>query len=502
MAHKNAGEVTGNSKHPTSAEMRMWYEQHKDTIERFESMKNSLQLINPTKTETRTYSTFSLETLRRYMQNPASSYKKLVELSRFLYTRSNPYRKLLHYNASMVKASYRNIIPVIDPLKKVSDDKILKDYWNACKFMNRSNMDAEIYKMNLIAWREDTAFGVFYTDDTGVFILPLSYEYCKVDSIYPDGTLGFSFDCSYFDNRSDVLEYWGEPFTTMYKEYQADKVNGRWQHMDDDKAYVIKVNIDDPTLPLPSYTTIFTSVISLCDKESLQTIRDEASIYKLLSFELETKGDEPDDFTVDVDTAIEYFNKACESLPEYVGAIISPIKVNPISFRDDQAADINMIEDATKALYNSSGGAQILNSASISTTIGWTSALISDEEYGAALIRPQVENNLNRLLQAEKASQCKIKLLPVSPYTKATYKDQLVKDSQYGIPVKLTLNSLNGFSEIETINMAKLEGILNLNELFVVPKSANTTSSSQEGGRPAIENPSDLSDEGDASRSK
>lgn len=498
---KNAG-ASGASKQPTAAEIKAWYNKHKDTIERFENVQNGIQLIDPKKVDSRKYTVFNKDVLRGYMKNPASSYKKLVELSRFLYTRSNQYRKILHYNASMIKASYRSIVPVVDQTKKnISDEKIMKDYWATCKLMNRSDWDAEVYKMNLIAWREDVSFGVYYSDDSGVFILPLSYEYCKVDSFYPDGTLGFCFDCSYFDSHKELAEFWGEPFTSMYNAYLADKVNGRWQHVDDDRTYVIKVGLEDPTLPLPPYIALFNSVINLCDTEDLQATKDEADVYKLLSFEMEPKGDEPNDFTVDVNTAIEYFDKACGDLPDYVGAILSPLKINPITFKDDQASDINIIERATKTLYNSSGGAQILNSSSISTTIGWTSALIADEEYAAALIRPQVENNLNRLLQSEKSTMCRIKLLPVSPYTKSTYKDQLIKDAQYGLPVKLALNALNGYSEIETVSMARLEKILDVNNLFIVPRSANTTSgNNQEAGRPSIDNPADLTDAGDASR--
>lgn len=498
----NLNSANGTSK--TAAEMKAWYEKHKGTIERFEALQNGLQLINPTKNESRSYTTFSRDTLRTYMKNPASNYKSLIELSKFLFTRSNPYRKLIYYNASMIDVNLRSIVPLMDHTKTINNNKVLKDYWQTCSLMNRSNMRSEIMKMNVIAWREDTCYGVWYADDTGVFILPLGYDICKVDSMYPDGTLGYAMDMTYFDRRKEVLEFWGEPFQSMYRAYEADKTNGKWQHMDDDIAYCLKVNIDDPTLPLPPYIALFNSIINLCDTEDLQATKDSASVYKLLSFELETNGDEPDQFTVDVDTAIDYFNKAVESLPEYVAAVLTPVKINPITFESDQTKDINIIENSTKTLYNSSGGAQILNSSTISTTIGWTSALIADEEYGSAILRAQVENNINRLIQAEKANNCRIKLLPTSPYTKSMYKEQLVKDNQYGTPLKLVLNALNGFTEIETVSMAKLEQMLELNSLFIPPQSANTKSdNSGEVGQGAPKKDSDkLTDEGDASRDK
>lgn len=505
MANNNGANGTSQK---TAEEMRQWYEQHKTAIEKYEKAQSLINIIDPSKNESRTYTTFSRETFRTYMRNPANYYKRLIELSKFLYTRSNPYRKLINYNASMINVNYRSIIPLMDQMKEINEKKVLKDYWETCKLMNRSNMSSEIMKMLIIAWREDTAFGCWYTDDTGIFILPLSYDYCKVDSIYPDGTLGFAYDMSYFNQRQDILEFWGEPFVSLYKVYQQNTTTNRWQHFPDDKAFVLKVNIDDPTLPLPPYSGLLDSVIALVDLADVQDVKDRAAIYKMLNFQLETNGDdEPDSFTVDPDTAIEYFNKAVENLPDYVSAFLSPLKVTEISFPETAAQDINLVENSTKALYNSSGGAQILNSSTISTTIGWTSALIADEQFGSAILRPQVENNINRLIDAERSNSCIIKLMPVSPYTKNMYKDSLKSDFTYGEPLKLALNTLNGYSELETVSMAKLEKMLDLNNLFEPPKSSNTMSNtsgdeSEVGqGRPTVSDDK-ISDEGDASRDK
>lgn len=498
MATKQNSAKSGTS----VTELREWYNKNHTAIENFAKTQEAMRVWDPKKAETRTYTTFNREKLRQYLKNPAANYKQLIELSRFLYTRSHPYKKLIHYNAQMVDVNLRQVIPIMDMTKKSKDKaKTLKDYWATCNILERSNIQAEITKMSIIAWREDTAFGVWYSDDEGIFILPIPYNYAYVDTIYADGTLGFAMDMSYFDSRQDLLEMYGEPFTRLYNEYQKDARNNRWMHMDDDRAYVIKVNIDDPTMPLPPYVPLFNSIINLADTEDLQADKDEASVYKLLNFFNDTKGDEPDDFKVDMATVNEYYDRACEALPKYVGAFISPVKIEPIAFEKDQAADVNIIENATKNLYNSSGGAQILNSLNISTTIGWLSVLISDTEYGARLIRSQVENNLNRLVNFEKKNNCRIKLLPISPYTKNLYKESLQKDYQYGAPVPLTINILNGFSEVESVSMAKLNDMLDINNLFKPPQSANTQSS-EEAGRPTVTNPEDLSDEGDKSRDK
>ena len=493
----------------TTAEMREWYETHKAAIENFEKVQRGIQLIDPKKTINRTYTVFKRETLRNYMKNPLRYYLKLIELSKFLYIRSNPYRKIIHYNSSMVNVNYRSIIPKQDWAITVDQDTLLEDYYNTCKFFNVSDLQAEIYKMCVIAWREDTAYGCIYHNDDGIFILPIPYDIAKVDGMYNDGGLSFCVKMSYFDNHQDEIEFYGEPFVSMYREYQSDMTNGLWQHMPDKYCFCIKVNIDDPLIPLPPYVALFNSIINLCDTEDLQADKDKASIYKLLSFEIEPDDSpDPDSFKIDVETAVDYYNKACDRLPDYVDAIITPMPVTPIAFKDDQAADINIVENATKTLYNSSGGAQILNSSTITTTIGWTSALIADEQYGTSTLRSQIQNFFNRWIQFYYKSHCEFVLLPVSPYTKQMYIDQLKSQFTYGVPLRMALGALDGFNEMQMMSLANLENnVLKLNETFIPPVSSNTQSgggeSSEVGqGRPAIENPAELTDEGDASRSK
>lgn len=493
MATKQNGATTGASKQPTAAEVRAFYEKYKN----FAKAQEGLQYIDVKKTETRTYTVFNLETLRNYMRNPAANYKRIIELSNFLYTRSNPYRKLINYNASMIDVNYRSIIPISDIVKAPKTKEILKDYSNVLTLMEPLNWQSEVYKMNIIAWLNDTAYGIIYTDETGIFILPINYEYAKVDGVFPSGQLSFAINMTYWDNRQDELAMLGEPLTSMYRQKTA---NDAWISVPEEYSYCTKINLNDITLPVPAYMPLFTQALRLASLEDIQSIKDESSIYKLLAFCLETKGNEPDDFTVDVDTAIEYFNRACESLPDYVAAFVSPIKVTPISFEAEDRHDMNVIEDGLKALYSSANGGQILYSSNISNGTAWQGAMIADEKYATALLRPQIQIILNRWLSYQLKTNCVIKLMPISEYTKQLYKEQLVKDFQYGLPLRMALNTLNGFTELETISMARLENeVLKLNDMFIPPHSANTTSGNADVGAPK-KSSTELSPEGEATR--
>lgn len=486
---------------------KYWLEKGK-AIERFEQAQKAVQLINASKTESRIYSTFSKDTLRTYLKNPASYYKNLRNLSRFLYYRSQPYRRLIWYNAGMLEVGARSIIPLIDPTKDNDTKKTLKQYYSTAKILEVTNLESEIMKMNIIAWRDDIAYGCVYYDDTGLFILPLDADYCKVTHMFYDGTLGFSMDMSYFDRYSEQLEYYGEPFLSMYSQYQNDKINGKWQPMPDEYCFCLKINLDDPTLPLPPYLSLFNSIISLCDSEELQAIRDEADIYKLLILEMETidSSNIADDFKVDPSTASEYFNMLANALPEYVEAVISPMKVNPVEFNRDQTSDINYVQNSTAALFNTSGGGQLLNSASISTSIGWEGAIINDGRYATITVRPQIQSWINRWLSYQISKPAKVVLLDVTPFTKEKFVKTFKEQNTYGLPLKLALNTLNGYTELETLSLNFLEEeCLQLSTKLKPLQSSNTQSGSGESaiGQGAPEKDlTDLTDEGARSRNQ
>ena len=486
---------------PTAAEMRAWYEKHKKSIENFERSQDVLQLIDPSSTVTKTFSTFSKETLRTYMQNPLAQYKNLRNLSRFLYYRSQTYRRLIHYNANMIDLNYRSVIPSIDLFKGVDQQKMLKSYYETLNILDAINLPLEFLKAYITCWREDVFFGCVYYDETGMFVLPVDPDYCKVTGIYPTGDLAYDMDMTYFSRRQDILELWGEPFTTMFNAYNGNN-DQRWQPMPDENCLCLKHNIEDWETPIPPYLGLFDSLINLEDLREISAIADEQEIYKLLvtKIPLLKNSQDYDDFAVDPNTAISYYNKMVEQLPDYTNAIIVPgLEVESIAFEHDQASDVNKIETATKSVLSTSGGAAVLSAQNVSSSTSWKAAIVSDEEYALSSLLPQTQAWLNRFLKYYLKDAAKVKFMETTKYSRLDYKDSLRQDATYGIPVKLAINTLNGFSELETLSMAHLEQALDLTSLFVPLASSNTMNTGDLNGAKEKE-VRDLTDEGEKTR--
>lgn len=398
----------------------------------------------------------------------------------------------------MIDPNARSVIPLIDISKGGDSKKVMNSFYNTLKVLENMNLALEFFKMYVIAWREDTAYGVALYDDTGLFILPLPTDVCRVVGAYKTGDLSYAVDMSYFTNKQEMLEWIPEPFNTMYNEYQKDTRNGRWQVMPDEYCVCLKVNIEDTEIPLPPFMSVFNSLIGLSDMEDIQAVADAQQIYKLITATIPTLSgaDNPDEWAVDVTTALKYFDKMVASLPDYIGAVLSPIPLDTIAFDNDQSTDINKIEKATQTLLNSAGGSQILNSSTITSAVAQKAAIICDSKFATASLRPQTEGWLNRFLTYHVSNPAKIRLLDVTPFTREDVKKSMMENLQYGYPNILAINTLNGYTELETLSLNFLEqDCLNLTSKFIPLQSAHTMSGDKESGG-QIKDIDDLSDAG------
>lgn len=308
--------------------------------------------------------------------------------------------------------------------------------------------------------------------------MPLPSQYCRVSSVNFDGTLNFAFDFSYFRRYEDDLEYWDDEFRKKWNQYQGDNTL-RWQELDVQKTVCFKVNLEDFTLAQPPFIGLFEALIDLIDLQSIQAVKDELSIYKLLVLRLETLSGAtiPDDFEVDVDTALDYFNRLADSLPDQVSAAISPLPIETIEFNDDRTKDVNSLSDAQSNLLKMSGGSQVLDNDKSGTTI-YEAQILSDTLTALKPLLPQIQSWVNRYLGYVLGDHAHIKYMEVSPYTKQKKRKELLESGQNGVPVKLALAALDGFNPLETISLDFLENdVLKLHETWIPFQTSYTLSS-------------------------
>lgn len=492
----------------TAEDIRNWYNKNKQNIENYAAaMDGAKYLRDVTKSTTKTVTAFNKESLRTYLQNIGSNERNLRNLSRYLYYRCHAYYRLVSYNANMFCLDARSVIPAYDMVAGGDANAMLQSYQDTLMTLDKLNLQFEFLKLYTICFREDVAYGCAFYDETGLFILPLDADYCKISGAYSTGDFSFSMDMSYFRSRQDTLELLGEPFQSMYRAYENDTTAGKWQPMPDEYAVCLKARAEDWETVVPVFSGLLSGIINLIDLDDLQAIADEQDIYKMIWLELETiaGSTDTDDWKITPDIVIEYFNRMInDALPEYTSAAIVPGKLDQISFNTDKATDTNKIAKSTETLFNSSGGAQILNSASISGTTAFNAAVRADTEMAISMLLPQTQGWVNRFLSYWVSNPAKVKFFEVSAYTKEEFKKSLLEAAQYGLPTKLAYNTLNQFSELDSMALNFLEEeVLQLSSKLIPLQSSYTQTSdtSGEDGAPTKDD-TEITDDGEASKDK
>lgn len=494
------------SEKKTANEVREWYEKNKKHIENFAAAEQaSKSLRDVTRTATKTVTAFNKDSLRSYLQNIGANERNLRNLSRYLFYRCHAYYRWIMYNSTMFDLACRSVIPAYDLVKGGDANKMISSYYSTLTVLDELNLQFEFLKGLTIAFREDVFYGcAYYTEGEGMFTLPLDPDYCKIDGAYSDSSFSFAMDMTYFRSRQYELQAWGEPFQSMYRAYESSGI--KYQHMPDEYSVCLKSRPEDWETVLPIASGLLNSIINLIDSEDIQAIADEQEIYKMIWLEMETmtNAETADEWKVDPSIMIEYFNRMIsEALPDYISAAIVPGKLNSINFDSSKVNDTNKVTKATETLFNSAGGAQILNSVSISGTTAFTAAIQADTELAISNLLPQIQGITNRLLSFYVSGEpAKVKFFEVSVYTKEAFKKSLLEGATYGTPTLLAYNACNQFSELETLALNFLETeCLDLHNKFIPVQSSHTTAGSDTGGAPTKDS-DELTDDGESSKDK
>ena len=393
----------------------------------------------------------------------------------------------------------RSVIPNYDLTAENASDKILKSFQDTVDELDKMRLQQEFYPILVTNFIQDVSYNFWIEDDDGVFVFPWPADYARICGKYMSGEFAFAINCSYFRSHMELLEYYPEIFQPLYDEWQA--TNQQWQVVPEEYSLCTKYRSEDPETALGVLAPIFNAIINLLDLEDIQAVAAEQEIYKLIWYELETLSntDTPDDWKIDPSLAVNYFNKMVdEAVPPNMSAAIVPGKLHEISFPDNTASDTTKVAKATETVLNTAGGAEILNGSTINNTYAFKMASIANSEYAISSLLPQIQSWVNHHMQLVLSNPCKVKFFPVTVYTKEQYKEELLTSGSNGLPTKLAYNTLNGYSEKDTIALNFLEeSVLHLGEVLVPWNTSYTQSA--EAGRPKTPD-DELTDSGDRTR--
>lgn len=477
------------------------------------SLKKTLQLFDPEKPPTKTTSTYSRESLRTYLRNPATdaNNKNLRKLSNYLYTVSHVYRRMVNFKAHQINCKTWSAYPIVSMVDENDEEAILREYERVVNIVTSMHMETQIFKIMLAVWKSGVAYGYIYGDpekDGEFYIHLLDPDYCKIScASFDQGVLGFLFDMSFFTKDEKQLEYYDKEFQKLYNQYKTDNI--KWKQLPIERTICIKIDPDNLDYSIPPLSGLMEQVISLTDLQAAQDEVDSLANYKMVWGKLDTISGtkSPNDFSVDLDLALAFMKKINDALPDNVGYGLSPLDLDTIEFKDNDASDTNVLSKAYSNLIEANGSI-ILNSNRITNSTSFKLAMLAECEDAMAPVT-QINAWLKLYLKYNhNVDTIAVEYSDISPYFMNDEIDKYTKLAGLGLPIKTELASMVRANPQKSMGMNYLEqnllklGIQNwINPLV----STNTQSGNptDTGGAPtAEESGKELTDEGEASRDK
>lgn len=445
---------------------------------------------------------YSKEQIINFLRDPKKYQQELRKLSRYLYSVNSHYKQLIRYFSELPTFDY-----IVEPydfnIDRLDVEKFKKEYYKILKLLETMNIPHEMQKVLKIAFRDDVFFGYERSTDNSYFIQRLNPDYCRISSI-EDGVYNFEFDFSMFDNKNYNINNYPNEFIVKYKLYQKNKNKYRWQELDSKNTICIKINEEIEEYAIPPFSTVFEAVFDIDESKRMRNIKNKMDNYMILTQLIPIKEDKdatPNQFLIDLDTAIMFHNRAISALPDEVGLITSPMKIDAIKLeRKNNDADI--VAQVERDYYNAAGISQVLFNSEKSNAVALSKSIATDEQFVFSVLR-QIERWINRKLKYINTKyKYRVKLLNTTTFNRKDVFESYLKAAQYGMPVKQELAASLGLSPSALINKTFLENdILDLASKLVPLSSSHTQSGkksnndSKSPGRP-LKNDDELTESG------
>jgi hypothetical protein len=460
-----------------------------------------------------TTTNYTKENIQTYLTNPRRYSKELADLSTNLYNISPHYRRVINYFARLSTLDY-----IVEPYGLTFDNVNEKSFMNGFNktvdYLEMMNLKHEMKKVQQIAWIRDTFYGYEHEAKNSYFIQQLPNQFCAISSI-EDGVYNFSFNMKFFDRNQAQLEMFPKEFKSLYNKYLNGSI-GEWAELDPAKTICIKVN-EELDYDLPPLVGIFPSIFDIEDYKNLKKTRETLQNYKFIvnKIPMRESSERNNDFLLDLSMVTSFHNKSSDTIPETIGVLTVPFDVTTIDFTSDKS-ERNAVWEAEHEFYTSVGTSSLLFNGDNASQANLAKSIKVDEQEAFAVVR-QIERWVNRKIKnvIKGTYKFRSKFLDMTIFNKEEYVDSLLKNAQFGIPVKMMLCSALGLSPSQATGMAFLENdMLGLVDKFVPLQSAHTQSGNEsangetpqnetgdEGGRPTKDE-DELTEKGEESQNR
>ena len=258
-----------------------------------------------------TFSLYTKDNITEYLSNPYTYEKQIRRAVTYIYGASSHFRRLIQYFTGLSDLSYVVSPYRIDP-KSANIKSVNRNYRKVLNAMSAMSVRSQFPKILTVCLREDTFYGTMWVTNDNITIQQLPSDYCAISTI-EGNVLNVTFDFSYFDARSQYLEYYPAEFQSKYRIYQGNR-RQRWQELDSPTSFAVKCNNDILDYSLPPFAGILREVYDLEDYKQLKLTKTTLENYAMLVMTLGI--DSEGNWQMDLDKAKDFWRNLDSVLPE------------------------------------------------------------------------------------------------------------------------------------------------------------------------------------------
>ena len=430
---------------------------------------------------TPTFSKYTKDQIATYLSNPYQYRKQLREAVTYIYGASSHFRRLIQYFVGLSDLSF-----VVSPYKidtlTAKPKSISRNYRKVLNTMSVMDPKTQFPKILTVCLREDAFYGTLIVSNDNITLHQLPSDFCDIATV-EGNVCNVTFDFSYFDSYSQYLPFYPQEFQTKYDLYQKDRSKMRWQELDSPNSFAIKCNTDILNYAVPPFAGILREIYNLEDYKALKFTREELENYAILVMKLGISDD--GEWLMDYDKAVEFYRNLDSVLPEEVGAVLSPMDIEKISFNKTQTGDSDAVAESEQNLFTAAGVSSLLFSNSKASSNSLLLSIKTDQSITFGLVK-SIEQMVNRFIWSQSyGKNFKVTFLDCSPFNRKEVGDAYLKACQSGIPMISYYAASQGLPQADLDCMSFLEkDVLQLYERLTPLKTSSTMSSTTDTGAP------------------
>lgn len=441
----------------------------------------------------------------KYLAHPAKYEEELRRAVRYVYDASPHFRRLIQYFVGLSDLVYVVSPYRIDP-RKAKERIVNGQYRKTLNQLSIMNIKNEFGKILTVCLREDVFYGTMWISADTITIQQLPSDYCKIPCI-EGNVCNVAFDFSYFDRNPNCLSHYPSEFAIKYDMYRKDKKHYKWIELDCPTSFAIKCNNEILDYAIPPFAGILPEIFDIENYKQIKMDGAQLDNYAMLAMYIPYENGV---WGIDYEKATKIWRNLDDVLPDQIGSILSPMKLDKFSFERTHNNDDDTVTEAERSLFTAAGVSSLLFNNDKASANALLLSIKADQAITFGIVK-SIENVVNRYIQSlQYGKNFKVTFLDCSRFNQKELGDAYLKAASYGLPTISMYAASQGLGQAELDAMSFLEtSVMKLHDVLkplvnsaqISSSSIDGNGSTEDGGAPE-KDIGELTDAGESSRER